>query len=73
MNWNDHSEFIFNVLHRMGAKIDDLCGRKVLLLPITEWGYAPIDSNDLQPHQDWVLVVEETGDTWIWDSWILEG
>jgi|TARA_R100000479_G_scaffold173670_1_gene120213 hypothetical protein len=79
MDWIKHQNFIFNVLHSMGAKITDMCGRTVLILPIKDWGYLPISEMDevyqewVQERQEWVLVVEEDGNTWVWDSWIMEG
>jgi len=67
---------VMRFLKNTGAKFDTLCGRMVMLIPIKEWGYAPVHPslfNERTGHEEWVLVVEETGDTWIWDSWILEG
>ena len=53
-------------------KVEEMCGRKVILIPIKSWGYAPI-FDDYNEHQEWVLVIEENGKTWIWDSCIMEG
>tara|TARA_R100000664_G_scaffold2504_1_gene6246 strand:+ start:2018 stop:2230 length:213 start_codon:yes stop_codon:yes gene_type:complete len=55
-------------------KIDEICGRKVILIPLKDWGYAPVDR--LLPvkedYKEWVLVIEENGKTWLWDSCIME-
>lgn len=72
---SDCSGDVMRFLKATGAKFESICDRLVMLIPIKNWGYAPVEGNEdmMQPHQDWVLVIEETGDTWIWDSWILEG
>ena len=48
-----------------------------MLIPIKDWAYAPVNEKFVdwafKEHQEWVLVIEEDGKTWIWDSWILEG
>ena len=66
---------LLNFLKALGANFDELCGRTVLLIPIKDWGYAPIqDGTEVTMKvRDWVLVVEEDGNSWIWDGWILEG
>ncbi len=66
-------EFLHMMIIRMGASVEEICGRKVLMFPITHWGYAPVDQSKIMPHQnEWVLVVEEDGDSWIWDTHIME-
>ena len=70
---SDCSGDVMRWLNATGAKIDSLCDRAVLIIPIKDWGYAPINPEMVQEHQEWVLVIEENGNTWIWDSWILEG
>lgn len=64
---------LLGFLKALGANFDTMCGRPVLVIPIKDWGYAPINPEMVQEHQEWVLVVEEDGNSWIWDSWILEG
>jgi hypothetical protein len=64
-------------MHSAGVMLDEMCGRPVMLIPIKDWAYAPVDlAVQEMPHQvgNWVLVFEiSTGETWVWDSWILEG
>ena len=69
-------EWVLSAMHSAGVKIDEICGRPVMLIPIKEWGYAPIDPEMEMPHQkdSWVLVFEfRTGQTWVWDKHIMEG
>jgi len=67
---------LLSVLHVIGGRYDEICGRPVILIPIKDWAYAPIDPDMEMPHQkdNWVLVVElRTGETWVWDTFIMEG
>ena len=62
-------------LRLMLAKAEwyNMVGREVLLIPIRDWAYSPVDTNDLDDYRKWVLVVEKDGKTWIWDSYTMEG
>lgn len=60
-------------LTRANFRWVELNGRNVMLIPIKDFAYLPIDVNDFKGHEEWVLVIEEDGNTWIWDSWINEG
>jgi len=60
-------------LRRANATIEDMVGREVMIIPIKDLAYLPIDVNDLNPKHKWVLVIEEDGSTWIWDSVTMEG
>ena len=62
-------------LRLMLAKAEwyNMVGREVLLIPIRDWAYSPVDANDLDDYRKWVLVVEKDGKTWIWDSYTMEG
>ena len=52
-------EWVLSALNSAGVEIDEICGRPVMLIPITDWGYAPIDPEMEMPHQkdSWVLVL----------------
>ena len=61
------------LLSNVGAKVEDMCGREVLIIPIKQLAYLPIDVNDLNPKHKWVLVIEKNGSSWVWDSLTMEG
>ncbi len=55
------------------ARVEDMVGREVMIIPIQDWAYSPVDVNDLDDYRKWVLVIEKNGKTWIWDSYTMEG
>ena len=58
-------------LSKVNARFYRMQGRDVLLIPITRIGY-PFEVHDMD-YQEWVLVIEKDGTSWIWDSWMMEG
>lgn len=60
-------------LRNTKARIEDMVGRDVMIIPIQDWAYSPVDANDLDDYRKWVLVIEQNGKTWIWDSYTMEG
>jgi len=54
------------------AKFIEMCGREVMIIPLKNFGYLPVDTAIIQEHQKWVMVIEKSGRTWIWDSYIME-
>lgn len=52
------------------ARIEDMVGRDVMLIPILDFAYAQRQGPD---YRKWVLVIEQDGKTWIWDSYTMEG
>jgi len=62
-------------LRLMLAKAEwyDMVGREVLLIPIQDWAYLPIECHQEEDYRKWVMVVEKDGKTWIWDSVTMEG
>lgn len=55
------------------ARIEDMVGRDVMIIPIQDWAYASTDIDDTDDYRKWVLVIEQDGKTWIWDSYTMEG
>ena len=62
----------YMTLMKAGAEWIEMCGRKVMIIPLKNFGYLPVDTAIIREHQKWVMVVEESGRTWIWDSYIME-
>tara|TARA_R110002012_G_scaffold318895_2_gene538073 strand:+ start:12738 stop:12944 length:207 start_codon:yes stop_codon:yes gene_type:complete len=54
------------------ARIEDMVGRDVMIIPIQNWAYAPI-VRIADDYRKWVLVIEQDGKTWVWDSVTMEG
>tara|TARA_R110001592_G_scaffold170463_1_gene407639 strand:- start:317 stop:520 length:204 start_codon:yes stop_codon:yes gene_type:complete len=53
------------------ARIEDMVGREVMIIPIRDLvGSITLPLDD---YRKWVLVVEKDGETWIWDSYAMEG
>ena len=52
------------------ARVQDMVGREVMIIPIRDVTslFLPLDD-----YRKWVLVVEKDGETWIWDSYTMEG
>lgn len=59
-------------LKKAGFEWIEMCGREVMIIPLKNFGYLPVDTAIIQEHQKWVMVVEKSGRTWIWDSYIME-
>ncbi len=55
------------------ARIEDMVGRDVMIIPIQDWAYASTDIDDTDDYRKWVLVIEQNGKTWVWDSYTMEG
>ena len=55
------------------ARVEDMVGREVMIIPIRDWAYAPMRPRDTDDYRKWVLVVEKDGKSWIWDSFTMEG
>ncbi len=52
------------------ARVEDMVGRDVMIIPIQNREYAITLPDD---YRKWVLVIEQDGKTWIWDSYTMEG
>lgn len=63
------------IFNRVEGQWIKLCGRQVFQHKIDNTQYMPILDSDCEKGIDrtWYLMIEENGETWIWDGCIMEG
>ena len=73
--WAEVAEMKLIKAKAVMTKIGD---RNVLKIPINNHDYMTLgnlteDGEERIEEREWYLMIESSGKTWIWDSWIMEG